>query len=138
MTDHVVDWWRRRRWTTARYSGVTYFSSRSDVPELPPRRIVAVVGSAERPKWAIFACPCGHGHAIAVNLSTARRPAWGLKSGEDGPSLHPSVDSHTEERRCHFWLRDGRIQWARDDVGSQEILPPEPNRPQRGDTRRGT
>lgn len=138
MTDRLVDWWRRRRWTTARYPGVTYFSSRSEVPELPPRRTIAVVGSAERPKWAIFACPCGHGHAIAVNLSPARRPSWRLKAGEEGPSLRPSVDSLTDERRCHFWLREGRIQWARDDVRSQEILPPGPIRHQEGGARHGT
>lgn len=138
MIDRLVDWWRRRRWTTACYPDVTYFSSRSEVPELPSRRELAVVGSPERPKWAIFVCPCGHGHAIAVNLSPARRPSWRLEEGEGGPSLHPSVDSLTDERRCHFWLREGRIQWVRDDLRVQEILPPEPTRHQRGSTPDGT
>lgn len=116
MIDRLVDWWRRRRWTTARYSEVAYFSSRVQVPDLPPRRTVAVVGNPGRPKWAIFACPCGHGHTIAVNLSPARRPTWRLKEDDRGPSLNPSIDSLTEERRCHFWLRVGRVCWAGDDV----------------------
>lgn len=137
MIDSLVDWWRRRRWTTARYPTVTYFSSRAQVPDLPPRRTVAVVGTVERPKWAIFACPCGHGHTIAVNLSQVRRPNWRLKEHDRGPSLHPSVDSLTVERRCHFWLRAGRVQWARDDVRSQEILRKGPTGHERGGTGHG-
>ena len=112
MKSEMIDWWRRRRWTRARYSRVAYFSSRSQAPDLPPRRTLAVVGSPSRPKWAVFACPCGHGHTIAVNLSTARWPVWRLKVEEGRPSLYPSVDSLTDERRCHFCLRDGSVRWA--------------------------
>lgn len=114
MRDRVIDWWRRRRWTKARYPLLAYFSSRSEAPELPRRRTLAVVGSPNRPKWGVFACPCGHGHAIAVNLSCTRRPVWRLKVERGGPSLHPSVDSLTDERRCHFYLRNGRVYWASD------------------------
>lgn len=137
MRDHVIDWWRRRRWTTARYVDITYVSSRTEVPELPARRSVMVVGSPERPKWIVFACPCGHGHDIAVNLAPARRPAWRLTHGGQGPTLHPSIDSLTAERRCHFWLRDGRVQWVRDDWPSQDILPPRPAEHQEGGTWHG-
>ncbi len=43
VKDRVVDWWRRRRWTKARYSRLAYFSGRSGVPALPPRRTLVVV-----------------------------------------------------------------------------------------------
>lgn len=114
MRDRLIDWWRRRRWTKARYPRLDYFSSHSDVAELPPRRTLAVVGNPDLAKWAIFACPCGHGHSIILNLSPIRRSAWQLKVSKSGPSLYPSVDSLTDERRCHFWLRDGKVHWAPD------------------------
>jgi len=137
VIDRSIDWWRRRGWTNSRYPKLTYVSSRSQVPELPSRRAVVVVGSPERPKWAVFTCPCGHGHSIAVNLSPTRRPSWRLKEDADGPTLHPSVDSLTDERRCHFWLREGRVRWARDDVRSQEILRQGSRGHERGSTRHG-
>lgn len=120
VRDRVIDWWRRRRWTKARYPRLAYFSGRSETTELPPRRTLAVIGSPNRPKWAVFACPCGNGHSIAINLSPARRPVWRLKVEKKGPSLHPSVDSLTDERRCHFWLREGRVHWASDDYVSAQ------------------
>ncbi len=127
MKDRVIDWWRRRRWTKARYSRLAYFSGRSEAPELPSRRTLAIVGSPDRPKWAVFACPCGYGHSIVVNLSSTRRPAWRLRVEEGGPSLHPSVDSLTDGRRCHFWLRVGRVHWATDDyVSAQEMFRADP------------
>jgi hypothetical protein len=115
VSDALIDWWRRRRWTTPRYTRLVRVASRNDLPELPPRRNVAVVGGLERPKWAVFSCPCGHGHVIAVNLSPARRPVWELLADEKAPGLRPSVDSMNSGRRCHFWLREGRVQWVWDD-----------------------
>lgn len=115
MHDRVIDWWRRRRWTRARYPRVEYRRAREDLPERPSRRAIVIVGTPEHPKWAIFACPCGHGHIIEINLSGARNPTWRVRESEHGPSLFPSVDARTDFRRCHFWLRDGRAQWALDD-----------------------
>lgn len=136
VNDRLIDWWRRRRWTTPRYPNLTYVPSRSDLPELPARRTVVVVGNAECPKWAVFACPCGHVHAIAVNLSPARHPSWRLEVNEGRPTLSPSVDCLPEGRRCHFWLRRGRVQWVQ-DADSQDILPSGPAGHQRGDSRHG-
>jgi hypothetical protein len=136
VNDRLIDWWRRRRWTTPRYPNLTYVPSRSDLPELPRRRTVVVVGNPARPKWVVFACPCGHAHAIAVNLSPARRPSWRLEVAGGRASLRPSVDCVSGGRRCHFWLRDGRVQWAQ-DADSQDILPSGPAEHERGDSRHG-
>jgi hypothetical protein len=114
MTDTIIDWWRRRRWSTPRYITTCRYNLMSDVPELPPRRTVAIVGQPDRPKWLVFACPCGHAHRIAVNLSARRNPHWTLTTDDGAIGVWPSIDSLIPERRCHFWLKHGTVQWADD------------------------
>lgn len=116
---HLIDWWRRRAWSQPRYPDVHRLALRSDAPVLPPRRQLLVIGPANRPKWALMACPCGHGHPLAMNLSPKRRPFWTLEIDSKGPTLRPSVDSRLSERRCHFWLRSGQVTWAPDDVDNE-------------------
>jgi hypothetical protein len=29
------------------------------------------------------------------------------------PGVFPSVDFYAVERRCRFWIRDGRVRWSR-------------------------
>jgi len=105
--------WRRRRLTRPGINRVLFYVTQAELPDELPCDALAVVGSKKHPKWAILDCPCGHGHRLTVNLSKARRPYWRLTIGESGPSLYPSVDVVTS-RRCHFWLRDGRVHWVRD------------------------
>jgi hypothetical protein len=111
--DRLTDWWRRRRWTQPRVKHVAYYEGRSDVPESLARDTLAVVGTRERPKWAVLECPCGRGHQLVVSLSPQHPPHWRLGEGQRGPSLKPSIDSR-RAYRCHFWLRDGQVQWCRD------------------------
>lgn len=115
VIDGVVDRWRRRGWTSPRYAKRIEVAKRSELPDLPPRRAIAIVGAPDAPQWAMFACPCGHGHLIAVNLSPKRHPAWKLRIDSAGVTLEPSVDSHWRGRRCHFRLRGGVVTWARPD-----------------------
>lgn len=49
-----------------------------------------------------------------INLAPNHGPAWQLISQGTRPSLRPSIDYERIERRCHFWLRDGKVQWCRD------------------------
>jgi uncharacterized protein DUF6527 len=113
VIDGLVDWWRRRRWTKPRIKQVVVYRSRADVPEQVRRQTLAFVGSHEQPKWAVLECPCGRGHQLVVNLSSQREPCWELSISNRGPSLSPSIDSFSPYR-CHFWLRSGRVSWARD------------------------
>jgi hypothetical protein len=92
---------------------VTFVETPAAVPHRLGRRQFVIVGLQERPKWAVFDCPCGRGHRLMLSLQQSHRPHWRLKLGGDGPSLWPSVDS-VAEYRCHFWVRDGRVHWARD------------------------
>jgi hypothetical protein len=110
----LVNWWRRRRWTTPRYVGVRLYATRNEVPAKMNPRIVALVGTADRLKWAIFDCPCGRGHEIALSLQTTHGPHWQLYESSGEPTFCPSVDSVTAYR-CHFFLRDGRVCWVHDD-----------------------
>lgn len=91
---------------------VSFVESPAAVPERLSSRAFVVVGTRERPKWAIFDCPCGRGHRLMLSLQRSHRPHWRLELGARGPSLWPSVDSVTDYR-CHFWIRDGHVHWAR-------------------------
>jgi Family of unknown function (DUF6527) len=78
---------------------------------LPPRVAVLVAGAAG-PGWLAFTCPCGDGHQVMINLAASRRPRWQLTGSRRAPTIHPSVDLADGDRRCHFWVRHGRVQWA--------------------------
>jgi hypothetical protein len=138
MKTRLIDWWRRRRWTSARYSRTVFYDRQEHLPSVLPRRAVAIIGSVERPKWAVFACPCGHGHNISINLSRRRLPYWTFEDEGRGPTMHPSIDAKDPERRCHFWVREGRVRWAIDAADSHEILPSHARQHQRGGTQHGT
>jgi hypothetical protein len=114
IADRTTDWLRRQRVVTPRLDDVKYFAQQSEVPTRLPRRALAVSGSPENPRWVSFECPCGTGHTIMVNLSTKRPPFWTLSLGGGGPSLSPSVNFNDAYTRCHFWVRDGRVNFTRD------------------------
>jgi hypothetical protein len=113
VTSKLIDGWRRRRRTSPRIDELTFHEGHATMPEQIPRHTLAIVGTLERPKWAVFECPCGRGHQLALNLSPRAFPFWTVTQYEHGPSLSPSVDSH-RPARCHFWLRDGRVNWVYD------------------------
>lgn len=115
MQAALIDRWRRIVAGRPRIDRTAFYSAHADLPETLPRHEVALVGgSPERPKWAVFECPCGTGHRIALALRSRRQPAWLMALDDAGrPSLSPSIDSD-HGRRCHFWLRNGRIEWAPD------------------------
>lgn len=106
-----IDWWRRHRWTQPRYTRVRTYESRTDVPRKLPRRTLAIISG--RPGWVILECPCGTGHERIELLMSPRagHPSWRLTTDDNGPTIHPSVD-YVDGRRCHFWVRDGRVRWV--------------------------
>lgn len=116
MKGRATDWWRRQRLTSARYKTIVYVARMSDAPELPDRRTAVIVGIPARPKWLLLSCPCGNAHRIALNLSTSRAPSWTLTGDEQLLTISPSIDSISAERRCHFWVRAGRVQWVDDSA----------------------
>lgn len=82
-----------------------------EVPERLPANGAVMVGSTDHPKWLIFDCPCKTGHRIMVTLDPSHRPHWVIRKGKK-LSLSPSVDYRTKERRCHYYLTNGKITWV--------------------------
>ncbi|WP_354201972.1 DUF6527 family protein [Bradyrhizobium sp. JR4.1] len=63
--------------------------------------------------------PLQERHRIMLNLDQARSPWWGL-SKVDGPlSLSPSVNYYNGRRRCHYFVRNGKIDWVGDSFGDR-------------------
>lgn len=102
---------RLRRRPRAKLTHLVTLASRSDLPaNMNPRRLYQL---GEPGKWAVMTCPCGRGHLIELNLAHPGRAQWQVnsQSGGGAPSVRPSVDVRAE-RRCHFWLCDGRVRWV--------------------------
>ncbi|WP_319003147.1 DUF6527 family protein [Acidovorax radicis] len=60
-------------------------------------------------------CPCGCGRILELLLIPEAHPRWKLTVDSGGrPTLHPSVWVK-DGCRSHFWLRQGQIEWCRDD-----------------------
>ena len=111
--DSLVDAWRRLAPGQPRIGRSVFYAVYAKVPSSLPRHQLALIGETpEQPKWAAFECPCGTGHRIMVSLRPARGGSWTIiRDARQRLSLHPSIDS-VDERRCHFWLRHGKVAWA--------------------------
>ncbi|MEX5516824.1 DUF6527 family protein [Pseudophaeobacter sp. 1A09344] len=74
--------------------------------------VVVRDGSIE--KWACFQCPGGCGQKIQLSLSRSRRPRWSVRLDWLGrPTVEPSI-RQTNQCHCHFWVRQGQVQWCAD------------------------
>jgi hypothetical protein len=107
-----IPWWQWwplfRSW---RCIGVV--ASADEVPEHLPRCAAVIVGSLNRIKWLAFDCPCGEGHRVLINCDVHRRPVWSVMLSSRGRlSVMPSVDQAIAGRRCHYFVRNGKIVWA--------------------------
>jgi len=85
----------------------------AEVPTELSRHAVYVVGSPAHPKWAVFECPCADSHRLALNLAPTHYPSWRLVVDRGRPTIWPSVDVRAG-KRCHFFLRSGRVLRVRD------------------------
>lgn len=111
LTSRLINFVRRcRTHPRAKYTRVVEASGRDQLPtRLHPRRVY-LLGSPG--KWVVLECPCGRGHQIQLNLAHPDRVQWTLRlDGGKGPSLRPSIDVR-DQRRCHFWLRNGTVEWV--------------------------
>jgi hypothetical protein len=113
----VIPWWQWLPLPWRKWHRVARVNAGDEVPDRLPRRGVVLVGPAEHPTWAAFDCPCGRGHRLMVNLDKTRIPAWRVESLSP-LSLRPSIDDITPERRCHFFISNGKITWAHNEQRS--------------------
>ncbi|MGH6950800.1 MAG: DUF6527 family protein [Vitreimonas sp.] len=50
-----------------------------------------------------------------INADKNRRPFWSLGvTPRQRLTISPSVDYAEQRKRCHYFVRGGRILWARD------------------------
>ena len=109
---HKIRWWD---WLPVfGWRIVAEVDSADEVPVRLPRNGVILVGPQAKPKWLAFDCPCRTGHRILLNADRTRRPYWSI-AGSGRLSIMPSVDYHDAHKRCHYFIRNGHIAWARAD-----------------------
>lgn len=102
-----------------KWSIVETVRSGADVPEDLPRRGAVLVASGATRSWLAFDCPCREHHRIMLNLDPSRSPRW--KVSDSSPlSLWPSVDDEDTTRKCHFFIRNGRVEWMKDSRTRKE------------------
>lgn len=89
-----------------------FFEDRASARDAAEKnRVVAIVASGGKQKWAQMRCPCGCGEMIMLNLMQSHSPRWDVVKNQDGThSLSPSVDSTT--CGAHFWIRRDRLTWC--------------------------
>ena len=85
-----------------------------EVPDRLPVRRAFLVGTSPKWKWLVFDCPCRAGHRIILNLDRSRPPYWTLQlSRRRRITIYPSIDYRDRNRSCHYFIRNGRVVWAR-------------------------
>lgn len=111
--EHVtpIRWWQWIPFWPWRVVAVA--ESANDVPLRLPRNGVVLVGSPEFHKWLVFDCPCRGRHRIMLPLDPKHRPHWSVFYN-GSLTVSPSVDYAGKDRRCHYFLRNGRIEWVSD------------------------
>lgn len=61
-------------------------------------------------KTAAHLCACGCGKKVRTPLMPTE---WEFEESNQGPSLYPSIGNWQFECRSHYWIRRGRVIWAR-------------------------
>lgn len=104
-----------RKWLPAgSWRVVGQVDAADEVPDDIPRNGAVLVGSVEHPKWLALDCPCRSGHRIMVSLDSGHWPHWTLVGASTTLTLWPSIDYHGPSRRCHYFIRRGRVHWVRE------------------------
>ncbi len=64
----------------------------------------------------MFQCPgCGYSHGVTVKGSVRQGPEWGWNGSMDKPTFTPSLNVNGGYgRRCHSFVKDGKIQFLGD------------------------
>nr|BAN09973.1 conserved hypothetical protein [Mesorhizobium loti NZP2037] len=85
-----------------------------DLPDRLKERRIYLVGE-DRDSWqAAMICPCGCRARIQLSLVPRDKPSWKAEVGCAGVvTLKPSI-WRVKDCRAHFFVRAGRIVWARD------------------------
>ena len=72
--------------------------------------------------WYIINCPACGEHTIAVFIPFSNGAKWSFNGDFEKPTFSPSINIHygasddgeIKERRCHFFVADGKITFCGD------------------------
>lgn len=109
----LVSWWSRVHRASRRLRVVEVVAAADEIPGRLPTNGAVMVGTIERPAWVAFDCPCVEHHRVMLNLDARRRPAWTVQSTKP-LTLRPSIDEFRGNKRCHYFIRKGKVEWVRD------------------------
>lgn len=112
-----IRWWQWLPLPWRRWRVVGRVEAGDEVPDSLPPKGAVLVGLTAQPTWVAFDCPCSDSHRLMVNLDSHRRPFWRIDSVRP-LTIRPSIDDVTANRRCHFFIRGGKIIWARNEQRS--------------------
>lgn len=87
------------------------------VEHMPEQLAEGVLYVSVRYATAAHLCFCGCGREVVTPLHPTK---WRLTFDGIAASLHPSVGSWALACKSHYWLQDGRIEWA-DSFTDNEI-----------------
>ena len=106
-----IPWWRHLPFPWRTLIVALEVGDADEIPQQLPSCCAVLVGNRQSQKWIAFDCPCKQHHRVMLNLDHRRRPHWQI--GPDRAlTLKPSVDDHSNGTRCHYFVRNGRIQWV--------------------------
>ena len=107
----LIAWWHTLPipWRTWRIVGQV--ASGDEIPDRVPYKGAVLVGVPGNATWVAFDCPCRTDHRLILNLDRGRYPFWSVDSMTP-LTIRPSIDDITQGRRCHFFVRCGRIRWV--------------------------
>lgn len=63
-------------------------------------------------------CPCGCGSKVRTPLGPTE---WSFEDTTKGPTLYPSIGIWQQACMSHYWIRKGRIIWAKQWTPEQII-----------------
>jgi hypothetical protein len=117
MTSALFSWFKRAFDRLRRWIKPLRAREVEELPDILSDDVVYLIGDDGLWWSAAMRCPCGCMETIQLSLIQHDRPSWRAKVDPHGTvTLHPSV-WRTKGCRSHFFVRDGRIVWARGNPG---------------------
>ncbi len=115
-----IHWWSWVPLPWKKWKVALIVHAADDIPPRLPEKYAAIVQGKAGFSWIAFYCPCKRGHRVMVNLDKSRKPYWSLLSNKP-LTISPSIDDHTIDNRCHYFVRNGRIKWAAYNISERQI-----------------
>ncbi|MGO4535180.1 DUF6527 family protein [Leifsonia sp. 2MCAF36] len=79
------------------------------VEGIPSKRLEGVLYVSLRYSTAVHSCMCGCGNKVVTPIGRFR---WRLSGGENDISLFPSISNNAFPCGSHYFIRNGRAEWA--------------------------